>query len=144
VAVVCRAGRSPSSGTSQQTAAIAQSTIKIDYPLDGSIFPPEITPPTFLWHDPSPAKRWVIQISLAIASRPMQLEAAGEPMRQGKMDPTPAPASHSPPSRHLPTPGSPTRKPGKRSSGSPPSQPRTSQSWDLPTIAPKRRCRLAK
>ena len=25
--------------------------ITIDYPLDGSIFPPEITPPTFIWRD---------------------------------------------------------------------------------------------
>src|ERR1039457_1766371 len=27
--------------------------ITVDYPSEGSIFPPEITPPTFLWRDPS-------------------------------------------------------------------------------------------
>ena len=25
--------------------------ITVDYPANGSIFPPEITPPTFIWHD---------------------------------------------------------------------------------------------
>ena len=29
--------------------------ITVDYPEEGSIFPPEITPPTFLWHDGSAA-----------------------------------------------------------------------------------------
>ena len=23
----------------------------VDYPLDGSVFPPEFVPPTFVWHD---------------------------------------------------------------------------------------------
>jgi hypothetical protein len=39
-----------------RTAAAAASNpvkIAIDYPLSSSVFPPEITPPTFLWHDPS-------------------------------------------------------------------------------------------
>jgi hypothetical protein len=40
--------------------------ISIDYPQEGSIFPPEITPPTFLWRDSEPrAKRWVVQVTFA-------------------------------------------------------------------------------
>ena len=36
--------------------------ITIDYPLEGSIFPPEITAPTFLWHDPAEtATVWLIE-----------------------------------------------------------------------------------
>ena len=30
-------------------------SLTIDYPLNGSVFPPEITPPTFLWRDPAEA-----------------------------------------------------------------------------------------
>lgn len=37
--------------------------IKIDYPFDKSIFPPEIVAPTFLWHDPnSKADLWLVDI----------------------------------------------------------------------------------
>ena len=35
-------------GDGAQTAA----TVTIDYPLEGSLFPPELVAPTFLWHDP--------------------------------------------------------------------------------------------
>ena len=60
----------------------------IDYPLEGSIFPPEITPPTFLWHDRSEtAKRWVVEVSFADHSESIRLEAAGEFMQVGESDP---------------------------------------------------------
>ena len=50
--------------------------IKIDYPVTGSVFPPEITPPTFLWHDPNDAaKRWVIQIAFADHAEPLRFDA---------------------------------------------------------------------
>ncbi|MFC1489650.1 tetratricopeptide repeat protein [Candidatus Latescibacterota bacterium] len=36
----------------------------IDYPADGSIFPPEFVPPRFLWNDPSEAvDSWIIEIA---------------------------------------------------------------------------------
>ena len=35
----------------QSTSAASLAPITIDYPQDGSILPPEITPPTFIWHD---------------------------------------------------------------------------------------------
>ena len=92
VALVCGAGPSRSSGAAQQAATSVQATVRIDYPLDGSVFPPEITPPTFLWHDPSPfAKRWVIQVSFAIGAESMRMEAAGEPMQRGEIDPDAGP-----------------------------------------------------
>ena len=31
---------------------VAESSVPtIDYPLEGSVFPPDFTPPTFVWHD---------------------------------------------------------------------------------------------
>jgi len=62
--------------------------ISIDYPLNGSIFPPEITAPTFLWRDPGDAaKRWVIEVSFANHSDEIRVEAAGEFMKAGESDP---------------------------------------------------------
>ena len=43
--------------------------VTIDYPTDGSIFPPDIIAPTFLWHDDSPqVDRWLIDVALGGSS----------------------------------------------------------------------------
>ncbi|MGA9586849.1 MAG: tetratricopeptide repeat protein [Terracidiphilus sp.] len=77
----------PGFGTPLQAAATSQATIKIDYPLNGSVFPPEITPPTFLWRDPSPsALRWVIQVSFMETKEPIRIDAPGKTMQQGEID----------------------------------------------------------
>jgi len=50
--------------------------LTIDYPLNGSVFPPEITPPTFLWHDQNEsAKRWVIEVFLHGSRNPIRIDA---------------------------------------------------------------------
>jgi tetratricopeptide (TPR) repeat protein len=39
-------------------------TVTIDYPLEGSVFPPELVAPTFLWHDSvDDAGLWLIDVS---------------------------------------------------------------------------------
>jgi tetratricopeptide (TPR) repeat protein len=60
--------------------------ISIDYPLDGSIFPPGITPPTFLWRDAA-AGSWQIEFAFADRSAPIHIQSAGERMRVGAIDP---------------------------------------------------------
>jgi tetratricopeptide (TPR) repeat protein len=60
--------------------------ISIDYPQDGSVFPPGITPPTFLWRDAA-ANAWQIDISFADGSAPIHLQAPEERMRVGAIDP---------------------------------------------------------
>ena len=60
--------------------------ISIDYPLDGSIFPPGITPPTFLWRDAA-AESWQIEVAFADRSAPIQVQSSGERMRVGAIDP---------------------------------------------------------
>ncbi|MDR3774848.1 MAG: hypothetical protein P4L26_15950, partial [Terracidiphilus sp.] len=59
--------------------------ISIDYPLDGSIFPPGITPPTFLWRDAA-ADSWQIDIAFADNSSPIHFEAEAQRMRIGPID----------------------------------------------------------
>ena len=56
--------------------------LTIDYPQDGSIFPPEITPPTFIWRDAdASAKTWRIEIDFADGGKPLQATSKGEPMQ---------------------------------------------------------------
>ncbi|MCW5981951.1 MAG: tetratricopeptide repeat protein [Bryobacteraceae bacterium] len=71
-------------------AAAAQppSRILVDYPRDGSIFPPEITAPLFLWRDATPgATLWRIEVAFGDRTRPIRVESQGEPLRIGEIDP---------------------------------------------------------
>ena len=62
--------------------------ISIDYPLDGSVFPPDMAAPTFLWRDAAPnAGSWQIDVSFANGSAGIHVGAKGEPMRVGEIDP---------------------------------------------------------
>jgi len=49
--LVCAASFSTVSGTEQASPQRQPAQIWIDYLLEGTVFPPEITSPTFLWHD---------------------------------------------------------------------------------------------
>ena len=61
--------------------------LTIDYPEDGSIFPQEITPPTFIWRDADAAtKAWRIDISFADGAQPLHARSQGEPMQIGEID----------------------------------------------------------
>ncbi len=66
----------------QTPAAIA-----IDYPAGGSIFPPEITAPTFLWRDPDKtAQVWQVEVSFG-EGKSIADTTRGEKMRVGEIDP---------------------------------------------------------
>jgi Tfp pilus assembly protein PilF len=93
VLLVCGTAMSTVSGANPTSAASRQTTnILLDYPLNGSVFPPEITPPTFLWRDANPAAaHWVIEISFANKASRLRVDAAGEPFQSGKIDPDAGP-----------------------------------------------------
>ncbi len=77
------------SSSTAREKTVGAAKIFIDYPLQGSVFPPEITPPEFLWHDLSgKAVRWVIEVSFPGRAAPMRIQAAGELMQKGKIDPS--------------------------------------------------------
>jgi tetratricopeptide (TPR) repeat protein len=71
--------------------------LSIDYPENGSIFPPGITPPTFLWRD-AVATSWQIEISFADKSQPVHASSSGERMHIGPIDPQCVSSSNQPPS----------------------------------------------
>ena len=69
------------------TAHAAPASIQIDYPAQGSLFPPDITAPTFLWRDHSDeAKVWRIEVAFADGAHPLVLAARGELMKVGELD----------------------------------------------------------
>ena len=63
-------------------------SITIDYPQDDSLFPPEITPPTFIWRDTTDgATRWQIDIAFGDGLPEMHFQSAGERLAVGEIDP---------------------------------------------------------
>ena len=64
------------------------SLIIVDYPISGSIFPPEITPPTFIWRDGAAgANRWHIDVEFRDGTQNIHLMSFGEQPRIGEIDP---------------------------------------------------------
>jgi Flp pilus assembly protein TadD len=71
--------------------ATAAAKITVDYPLDGSVFPPEITPPTFLWRDASSARKWLVEVSFGGHSK--TIKVAGDRYQTGDIDKEAGPIS---------------------------------------------------
>ena len=68
-------------------AASAPASIAVDYPANQSIFPPEITPPTFLWRDPvKAAASWSIDVTFADGSPALHAVSAGDRLQIGEID----------------------------------------------------------
>ena len=69
-------------------AETAPRPVTIDYPLNRSIFPPEITPPTFIWHDAAETPdQWRIEFHFADGSAPLRFESKGPHPVIGATDP---------------------------------------------------------
>ncbi|MGA9463422.1 MAG: tetratricopeptide repeat protein [Terracidiphilus sp.] len=68
-------------------AEIKRSPIAIDYPQTGSIFPPEITAPTFIWRDGAEkASQWRIEVEFSDGSEAIHAESLGPPISIGEID----------------------------------------------------------
>ncbi|MGJ5816652.1 tetratricopeptide repeat protein [Paludibaculum fermentans] len=66
----------------------APASITVEYPRDGSIFPPDMAAPTIEWFEAGdPAGTWKIQIHFADGTAPLQVSAAGDRVRLGEIDP---------------------------------------------------------
>ena len=71
-----------------QESAGRPAAITVDYPANGSVFPPEITPPTFLWRDAAvDATAWTIDVTFTDGAPAIHVKSAGEPMHIGEIDP---------------------------------------------------------
>ena len=76
------------SQAARPSPARTTAAITIDYPAEGSIFPPEITPPTFLWHDGGKGvTSWRIDVSFGSGQATIHATSKGERLRIGRIDP---------------------------------------------------------
>jgi tetratricopeptide (TPR) repeat protein len=71
---------------SAQNQENPKSPISIDYPENGSIFPPGITPPTFIWRDAA-ATAWRITITFGNRAPAISRQAKGQHLHFGPIDP---------------------------------------------------------
>jgi len=63
-------------------------SLTVDYPLDETVFPPEIVPPTFLWHEPdAEADTWLIDVAFADDAEHIYVLSAGHSPAVGPIDP---------------------------------------------------------
>ena len=80
------AGKTPTEQLTRPDSKAAP--ITVDYPQDGSIFPPEILSPTFIWRDPDASSAsWRIDIVFADGAKPVHTSSMGEHMQIGEIDP---------------------------------------------------------
>ncbi len=79
-------GQWPNGGPGFSAGAESAPAITVDYPEEGTIFPPEIAPPTFLWHDGSAAVAWRVDVDFSDGSPALHLPVRGEPPRVGEID----------------------------------------------------------
>jgi len=82
----CRQVRVHAARTEASTARLT-----IDYPEDGSIFPPDIAPPTVIWHDTESAngtdRFWEIEVVFSDGSKTLHVKSRGEKLKIGAIDP---------------------------------------------------------
>ncbi|HEX3744124.1 MAG TPA: tetratricopeptide repeat protein [Bryobacteraceae bacterium] len=75
-------------GAGPQASAGGLAPITVDYPAEGSVFPPELTPPTFLWRDAAAnASLWTIDVTFPDGSPAIHVKSPGDPMKIGEIDP---------------------------------------------------------
>ncbi len=79
-------------------AARKPAAITVDYPLDGSVFPPDFPAPLILWRDEaSRATTWTVEATFADGGPPIRAQARGERMRVGPIDPRCVSSTNAPP-----------------------------------------------
>jgi tetratricopeptide (TPR) repeat protein len=75
-------------GIGSRTEAGGRPPIAIDYPLNGSVFPRDIAPPTFLWRDPDGGVVvWRIEVSFGEGGPKLKAVSNGEMYSAGVPDP---------------------------------------------------------
>ncbi len=75
----------------------AVAKIVVDYPEEGSVFPPGITAPTFLWRDGAASNSWRITVSFGDGTEPVRVTSNGQRMQVGPIDPRCVAPTNEPP-----------------------------------------------
>ncbi len=92
-AIAWRMGYFPRMAITGRPAALT-----IDYPGEGSIFPPEFPPPQFAWRDTDKSETsWIIDVRFADGAPAIRTESHGERMQVGEIDPRCVSTANEPP-----------------------------------------------
>jgi tetratricopeptide (TPR) repeat protein len=76
----------------------APASITVDYPGEGSIFPPEFAPPQFAWRDPAKTVAvWTIEVTFADGAPSIRTASHGERIRLGPIDSRAVAPTNAPP-----------------------------------------------
>jgi tetratricopeptide (TPR) repeat protein len=68
-------------------AADRLAPITIDSPAKGSLFPPDLAPPAFLWRDAeNTSTLWLIDVTFGDRARPIRVRSHGEKVQIGEID----------------------------------------------------------
>lgn len=95
--VVARPSKKPPTSATWVPAG-EPASITIDYPAEGSIFPPELPPPTWLWRDASAqAVAWQIDIAFSDGAPGIRVESPGSRLSVGESDARCVSATNQPP-----------------------------------------------
>jgi len=82
-----RAPLSAGSSAARAQGALAPGRLTVDLPVAGTIYPPDLAPPTFLWRDEDErATLWRIEVSFGRGTTPLRLNVKGERLRVGEID----------------------------------------------------------
>ena len=92
------AASGPVGGDERVAHLTGKSAIVVDYPEEGSIFPPDMVAPTFLWRDGEPtAKSWRVDVTFAEWGKVLHLTSSGEGIKLGPVDPDCVSTANKPP-----------------------------------------------
>ena len=61
--------------------------VTVDYPLAGSVFPPDLVAPRFLWHDDSASDLWLVDVKLEDGRARLSVLTRADPAPPGEIDP---------------------------------------------------------
>ncbi|HUN86725.1 MAG TPA: tetratricopeptide repeat protein [Terracidiphilus sp.] len=101
-------------GLNAPGASSKVAVIQIEYPQNSSIFPREITAPTFIWHDGNAlAVAWRVDVRFADGEKPLQIRSSGERMPIGEIDARCVAGSNRPPTLTAEQAGAHTWKPSE-------------------------------
>ena len=72
--------------------------IQVDYPAEGSLFPPDFAAPVFRWRDSNPeTKSWLIEVSFGGRKVQIKIKSDGPPLKVGEIDERTVASTNKPP-----------------------------------------------
>lgn len=83
---------------SQRRESVRPATILVHYPEEGTVFPPDFAPPTFLWQEiPEQSDSWEVEVHFGDGAPPLRLPAAARRPETGPLDPAALGPTNRPP-----------------------------------------------